>query len=118
MHAHAADALRAAAKRVAIGGTIKACRRSARLNRSDDQTLVDEFDTCNMRGFIENAIERDLLLAVRIGGGCPVETDISRRFRPELRRTGSHRGMDAGRGLKRRVIDNDKIGGIVRSRGG
>ncbi len=84
--AHGGDALRAAAKRELFAATVVARGRRARLERSDHQALVDELDAHDMRGVLEGALKRGLLLAVGIGRRAPVETDIAGRFRPELRR--------------------------------
>ena len=46
----------------------------------------------------------------------PVEREIARRLRPDLRRAGGERVDRRGDGRQRLVVDHDQIGGVARSR--
>ncbi len=112
--AHGGDALGAAAQRELVDPGVIARGRGARLERGDDQALIDKFDAHDMRGVLEGAIERRLLLAVGIGRRGPVEPDIAGRIRPKLRRAGFDGIARVGDGVERLVIDDDFFGGVLR----
>src|SRR6187401_2098201 len=64
--------------------------------------------------FLEGTLERRLLLAFRIGRSRPVETDIARSFRPELRGALLHRRARGGDRRQLLIIDDDLVGGVLR----
>ena len=112
--AHAGHTLRRAAQREALAARVIARGGGARLERGDDQPLVDQFDLHHMRGFGEGALERGLLLAVGIGRRAPVEADIARRFRPKLRCAGLDRLAHIGDRGERLIVDRDLLGAVLR----
>src|SRR5262249_39264464 len=96
---------RAAARWVEIGNGV------ARLNRVDNDTVVDEFERDSARGPRERGVGRLGVAHVIV----PVEDDVAGNAVKKLRRTGTDRILSLGYCWQRVVLDFDRFSGIARS---
>ena len=107
-------ALRADAQVIAVARRVVARGRAARLHRGVRQPLLRDSDTRDVLGGGDDALD---LGGVGLGIGMragPVEREIARRFRPQLRRAVSLRRLDRDHRIERLVVDLDQIGGVLR----
>ena len=112
--AHGAGALRADAQRVTVGRGIVARGGAARLDRGDSHALIHDRDARHEFCRGEDGID---LAGIGLGIGGrprPVDGEIARSLRPDLRRAGFKRGARVGHRGERVVFDRYELGGILR----
>ncbi len=113
MLVHDKVALRAAVERETVGGRVVKGEGGARLDRGDDDALVDEPHSGDIGGLGENPAERRSI-GVVAARPVPIERDIARRLRPDERRLRLCRLGKAGNRRERGIIDSDQFGGVAR----
>jgi hypothetical protein len=110
-------ALRADAQRIFVARRIIACGGAARLHRGDRDALIGHRNAGDEFGGLEHRIDL-ARIGLGIGGKPgPVDGQVARRLRPDLRRAGDERGAGVGYPRQRLVVDGDELGGVLR-RGG
>ena len=114
-HAHAGDALRAGSAGEALARRVVACGRGARLERGDDQPLVDQLDLHHMRGFGEGACRARPASCRR---DRPARSSRSRHCPALPAKAAARRARSPSRtsvtGVERLVVDRDLLGGVLR----
>ena len=112
-----ARALRADAQRILVVRRIIACGGAARLHRGDRDALIGHRNARDEFGGLEDRVDL-ARIGLGIGGKSgPVDGQVARRLRPDLRRAGDERGAGVGYPRQRLVVDGDEFGGVLR-RGG
>ena len=114
--AQRARTLRAAAQQIALVGRIVARGCAARLHRLHQDPLLDQSDPRHVPGGRDEAID---LLGVGLGVGRqsrPVDRDIARRFRPDLRRALANGLAQVDHRRTLLVVDGDELGAVLRGR--
>ena len=114
--AQRARALRAAAQQIALVGWIVARGRAARLHRLHQDPLLDQGDPRHVPGGRDEAID---LLGIGLGVGGqsrPVDRDIARRFRPDLRCALANGLAQVDNRHTLLVVDGDELGAVLRGR--
>ena len=112
--AHGAGALRADAQGVAVVRRMVGGGGAARFHGGVREPLVGHRDTGDMVRRCDNALD---LARIRLGIGMragPVDGDVTRRFRPQLRRVRLHRLAHADDRVDRLVVDGHELGGVLR----
>ena len=114
--AQRARTLRAAAQQIALVGRIVARGCAARLHRLHQDPLLDQSDPRHVPGGRDEAID---LLGIGLGVGRqsrPVDRDIARRFRPDLRRALANGLAQVDHRRTLLVVDGDELGAVLRGR--
>ena len=102
LHAHAAQhEVEAAGRRVVAADS------GPRLDRRDDQPVVDELDLDDMRGRCHRRVDRRLVAALETVG------EVAGRFVPQQRRAKLQRGRRIDHRGQDPVIDRDQLGGVA-----
>jgi hypothetical protein len=110
--AHAVGALRAGAQRVAVLGRVVFTGGAARLERGHHHALVDDPHARNVRCVLDDL--RDLAFVVFARDHTrPVDTEIARRLRVQLRFS-FHRRVEVDHRRELLVRDLHEVGGLLR----
>ena len=110
--AHRPDALRGAVDEVQVLRRIVAAHRRARLHRVADHARVVGPDLHYLRSLGERGVGRALVAADEI------EHQVARRARMELRRARRQRLLGAHHGRQVLVVHHQRLGRVLRLRGG
>ena len=91
-----------------------ACGRAARLDRGDDETLIGHPDARHIFGGRHDAFD---LLGIGVGilrRSRPVDRDVPRRFRPQLRGIGPQRSARVDHRRELFIVHGHKLGRVLR----
>ncbi len=111
--AHGARALGADAQVEAVVRFVVARGRAARLHRGDVQAVVQERDLGDVLRGREHAVDLFLVLLRFRMRTSPIDRDVARRVRPELRRALFDGGAQIDDGVQLFVIDLDGFRAIL-----
>ena len=106
--ADAVDALAGQQQVERVGGGIVAADRGARLDRRDDEPVVDQLDLDDVRRRGKRRLDRRSVAALEAVG------QVARRLVPQQRRAGGERRRRIDDGRQRPVRDRDSLGGVAR----